>query len=94
MSEGKIEEIIELMRAERYRFGPARRIYIPKKNGKLRPLGLPSWPDKLVGEVIRLLLEAIWEPCFSAAPRVPERARLPYRTAGSAEHLDRDRVVY
>ena len=65
MSEGKIEEIIELMRAERYRFGPARRIYIPKKNGKLRPLGLPSWPDKLVGEVIRLLLEAIWEPCFS-----------------------------
>jgi group II intron reverse transcriptase/maturase len=65
MSEGKIEEIIELMRAERYRSGPARRIYIPKKNGKLRPLGLPSWTDKLVGEVIRLILEAIWEPCFS-----------------------------
>jgi len=46
MSEGKIDQITELMRYERYRFAPARRIYIPKKNGKLRPLGLPSWSDK------------------------------------------------
>jgi retron-type reverse transcriptase len=42
MSEEKIDQIIELMRHERYRFPPARRIYIPKKNGKLRPLGLPA----------------------------------------------------
>src|SRR6266480_2656922 len=55
MSEGKIDQIIELMRHERYRFPPARRIYIPKKNGKLRPLGLPDWCGKIVGEVIRLL---------------------------------------
>ena len=65
MSEDKIDQIIELMRYERYRFAPARRIYIPKKNGKLRPLGLPSWSDKLVGEVVRLLLEAYYEPQFS-----------------------------
>lgn len=65
MSEEKIEQIIGLMRSERYRFSPARRIYIPKKNGRLRPLGLPSWSDKLVGEVVRLLLEAIYEPQFS-----------------------------
>ena len=65
MSEEKIEQIIGLMRNERYRFSPARRIYIPKKNGRLRPLGLPSWSDKLVGEVVRLLLEAIYEPQFS-----------------------------
>jgi len=65
MSEEKIEQIIGLMRNERYRFSPARRIYIPKKNGRLRPLGLPSWSDKLVGEVVRLLLEAIYEPRFS-----------------------------
>jgi group II intron reverse transcriptase/maturase len=65
MSEGKIDQIIELMRYERYRFAPARRIYIPKRNGKLRPLGLPSWSDKLVGEVVRLLLEAYYEPQFS-----------------------------
>jgi len=65
MSEGKIDQIIELMRHERYRFAPARRIWIPKKNGKLRPLGLPSWSDKIVGEVVRLLLEAYYEPRFS-----------------------------
>jgi group II intron reverse transcriptase/maturase len=65
MSEEKINAIIEAMRHERYRFSPARRVFIPKKNGKLRPLGLPSWSDKLVGEVVRLLLEAYYEPTFS-----------------------------
>jgi group II intron reverse transcriptase/maturase len=65
MSEDKIEHIIEAMRHERYRFSPARRTFIPKKNGKLRPLGLPTWSDKLVGEVVRLLLEAYYEPTFS-----------------------------
>ncbi len=65
MSEGKIEQITGLMRREKYRFSPARRVYIPKKNGKLRPLGVPSWSDKLVGEVVRLLLEAYYEPQFS-----------------------------
>ncbi|MFD7924311.1 reverse transcriptase domain-containing protein [Streptomyces sp. NPDC059740] len=66
MSEEKIDQIIEAIRGERYRFSPARRVYIPKKNGKLRPLGLPSWEDKLVGEVVRLLLEAYYEPQFSS----------------------------
>ena len=65
MSEDKIDQIIEQMRHERYRFAPARRVWIPKKNGKLRPLGLPPWPDKLVGEVVRVLLEAYYEPRFS-----------------------------
>jgi group II intron reverse transcriptase/maturase len=65
MSRAKIGRIIEAVRHERFRFQPARRVYIPKKNGKKRPLGLPSWSDKLVGEVIRLLLEAYYEPRFS-----------------------------
>jgi retron-type reverse transcriptase len=65
MSEAKIDQIIALMRAERYRFAPVRRVLIPKKNGKRRPLGLPSWSDKLAGEVVRLLLEAYYEPQFS-----------------------------
>src|SRR6201997_2636208 len=65
MSLGKIDRIIGAMRAERYRFRPVRRVHIPKKNGKLRPLGLPTWSDKLVGEVVRLLLEAYYEPGFS-----------------------------
>src|SRR6266568_4105655 len=65
MSEEKIEQILGQMRQERYRFAPARRTYIPKKNGKLRPLGMPSWSDKLVGEVVRVLLEAYYDPQFS-----------------------------
>src|SRR5829696_2881780 len=65
MSLAKIGAIIDVLRRERYRFQPVKRVYIPKKNGKRRPLGLPSWSDKLVGEVIRLLLEAYYEPRFS-----------------------------
>ncbi len=65
MSMAKIGRIITAMRHERYRFRPVRRVHIPKKNGKTRPLGMPTWSDKLVGEVARLLLEAYYEPAFS-----------------------------
>src|ERR1700676_425992 len=65
MPEELIDRVIGEMRLERHRFTPARRVYIPKKNGKLRPPGLPSWTDKLIGEVARLLLEAYYEPQFS-----------------------------
>jgi hypothetical protein len=62
MSLAKIDAIIEALRYERYQWLPARRTYIPKKNGKKRPLGMPVWSEKLVQEVIRLILEAYFEP--------------------------------
>jgi group II intron reverse transcriptase/maturase len=65
MSMGKIDAIIDALRHERYRFSPVKRAHIPKRNGKTRPLGLPTWSDKLVGEVVRLLLQAYYEPRFS-----------------------------
>ena len=65
MSEKKIETIIEAMRYERYRCKPVRRTYISKKNGKQRPLGMPTWSDKLVQEVLRSILDAYYEPQFS-----------------------------
>ena len=66
MSLAKIETIIQALRAERYRWTPVRRIYIAKKHSKkMRPLGLPSWSDKLLQEVMRSLLEAYYEPQFS-----------------------------
>jgi group II intron reverse transcriptase/maturase len=65
MSLLKIDRIIQQLREERYHWTPVRRVNIAKKNGKMRPLGLPTWSDKLVQEVIRLLLEAYYEPQFS-----------------------------
>ena len=65
MSLEKIDTIIKALRYEQYQWLPARRTYIPKKNGKKRPLGMPVWSDKLVQEAIRLILEAYYEPQFS-----------------------------
>ena len=65
MSLAKIDTIIGALRFERFRWAPVRRTYIPRKNGKVRPLGLPTWSSKLLQEVIRLILEAYYEPQFS-----------------------------
>jgi group II intron reverse transcriptase/maturase len=65
MSLEKIDGLIALIRREAYRWTPVRRVYILKKSGKKRPLGIPTWSDKLLQEVIRLILEAHYEPRFS-----------------------------
>lgn len=65
MSMKKIDDIIEQVKCEAYRWTPVRRTYIPKKNGKMRPLGMPSWSDKLLQEVMRIILDAYYDPQFS-----------------------------
>lgn len=65
MSMERIEKLIDSLKEHSYKPNPARRTYIKKKNGKLRPLGIPSFNDKLVQEIVRMILESIYEPTFS-----------------------------
>jgi group II intron reverse transcriptase/maturase len=65
MSVKKIEKLIDDISNERYKWKAVKRVYIPKKNGKQRPLGIPTWSDKLLQEVLRSILESYYEPQFS-----------------------------
>jgi group II intron reverse transcriptase/maturase len=63
-SEEKIQKIIKSLSDESYMPNPARRTYIQKSNGKMRPLGIPTFTDKLIQEVLRMILESVYEPIF------------------------------
>lgn len=64
MSLARIETLIASLKDESYQPHPSQRVHIPKKNGKTRPLGIPAFEDKLVQEVVRMILEAIYEGHF------------------------------
>jgi len=63
-SEAKIAKIIQSLTDETYQPSPVRRTHIKKQNGKMRPLGIPTFTDKLIQEVLRMILEAVYEPVF------------------------------
>lgn len=65
MSLGRIDAIIDQLKSGTYKWKPVRRIHILKRGGGTRPLGVPTWSDKLLQEVLRMILEAYYEPRFS-----------------------------
>lgn len=65
MSLERIEKIINKLKYYSYQPKPSKRVYIDKKNGDKRPLGIPSFEDKLIQEVVRMILESIYEKNFS-----------------------------
>ena len=66
MSLEKINRVIESLRYERWQWPPSRRVYIDKAKGGKRPLGMPDWSAKVVQDIMRSMLEAYYEPQFSA----------------------------
>lgn len=94
MSLERIERLIESMKDCSYQPKPSKRVYIPKKKTGKRPLGIPSFEDKLVQEVVRLLVEAMYEKHFLHILMGFDQKKLSYSTHASKRQIYRSKMVY
>jgi RNA-directed DNA polymerase len=82
----RVETILAQLKAGTYHFRPARRVWIPKPNGKKRPLGVACGNDKLVQEVVRIILERIYEPIFESNSHGFRPGRSPHTALEQIQH--------
>src|SRR5207253_5254939 len=94
MSMAKIEKLIDAVRHERFRWTPVRRVYIPKSNGKQRPLGIPTWSEAAARSGALHSGGLLRAPVLSPLSRLPAKSRLSYRTSGHLPKVDRYGVVH
>ena len=80
--EANIADLAERVKAKRYRAKLVRRVYIPKENGKERPLGIPALEDKLVQLACAKVLNAIYEQDFLACSHGYRPGRSAKETIG------------
>ena len=66
------------IRSEKFQFKPTQRLYIPKPNGKMRPLGIPSPRDKIVQKAMELVLNLIFEPRFLDTSHLQPQVWMPF----------------
>src|SRR5579859_10385 len=86
-SQRRVETIIARLKDGRYRFTPVRRTYVPKANGKKRPLCISTGDDKLVQEVVKIILERIYEPVFEDSSHGFRSGRSPHT---ALEHIQKE----
>ena len=86
MSIERLERLKNKVCAEQYKFKEVKLTYIPRPDGRKRPLGLPTANDKIVQEVMRIILEAIYEPVFS---KQSFGFRKGYGCHDALEHVER-----